>query len=192
MPRTRFRLPPPPRGLPRRARTVYLLVAAVVAAAASLTVPMCPRHDAAGRPLWQVEVVHDGDTVTCRDEQGRPQKIRLLGIDAPEHGQPHGDAARRALAAKLAGGLVRVEGTARDRHGRLLGRLWIGDRDLNAELVAEGWAWAFGGFVEDDELVAAEAAARRNRRGLWAGEQPVPPRQWRDAHPREKETSSPK
>jgi micrococcal nuclease len=165
-------------------------VAAVVAAVASLTVPMCPRQDAAGRPLWRVETVHDGDTVTCLDAEGRPLKIRLVGIDAPEYGQPFGDAARRALAAKLAGGLVRVEGTARDQHGRLLGRLWIDDRDLNAELVAEGWAWAFGGFVEDDKLMAAEAAARRQRRGLWAGEKPVPPRQWRDAHPRPAEPSA--
>jgi len=190
--RSRYRFPPPPRGLPRRARVAYLVMAALLSAVASLIVPMCPRHDAAGRPLWRVEMVHDGDTVTCRDEQGRPQKIRLVGIDAPEHGQPHGGAARRALAAKLAGGLVRVEGTARDQHGRLLGRLWIGDRDLNAELVSEGWAWAYGGFVEDDDLMAAEAGARQSRRGLWAGEQPVPPRQWRDAHPREKESGSPK
>jgi len=159
-------------------------VAAAAGVIASLTVPMCPRQDAAGRPLWRVEMVHDGDTVTCLDEQGRPRKIRLVGIDAPEHGQPFGDAARRELAAKLAGGLVRVEGTARDQHGRLLGRLWIDERDLNAELVAEGWAWAFGGFVDDAKLVAAEAAARRTRRGLWAGERPIPPRQWRDAHPR--------
>jgi len=190
MHRARFRLPPPPRGLPRRARTAYLMAAALVSAVASLTVPMCPRQDAAGRPLWRVEVVHDGDTVTCLDEQGRPQKIRLVGIDAPEHGQAHGDAARRALAAKLAGGTVRVESAGRDQHGRLLGRLWLDDRDLNAELVAEGWAWAFGGFAEDDELLAAEAAARRSRRGLWVDERPIPPRQWREAHPRADGTRS--
>ena len=39
-------------------------------------------------------------------------------------------------------------------------------------------------FSTDEELVAAEAAARRQRRGLWADERPVEPRQWRDAHPR--------
>jgi endonuclease YncB( thermonuclease family) len=150
----------------------------------TVVVPMCPRHDVAGRPLWRVDTVHDGDTVTCIDTEGRPQKIRLVGIDAPEHGQAFGDASRRALAAKLAGGAVRVEGDARDQHGRLLGTLWIDDRNLNHELVAEGWAWAFGGFVEDEDLVSAEAAARRARRGLWAGERPIPPRQWRDSHPR--------
>lgn len=184
MARARFRLPPPPRGLSRRSRGAYLVVAAVASAVASLTVPMCPLADRAGRPLWRVETIHDGDTVTCLDEQGRPQKIRLQGIDAPEHGQPHGDAARRVLAGKLAGGTVRVEGTARDQHGRLLGTLWIDARDLNRELVAEGWAWAFGGFAPDEELVAAESAARRQRRGLWADERPVEPRQWRNTHPR--------
>ena len=160
------------------------MVAALVSAVASLTVPMCPLADPAGRPLWRVETVHDGDTVTCLDDQGQRQKIRLQGIDAPEYGQPYGDAARRALAGKLAGGTVRVEAGARDQYGRLLGTLWIDDRDLNRELVAEGMAWVFGGFAPDEELLVVEAAARRQRRGLWADDKPVEPRQWRDAHPR--------
>jgi len=160
---------------------VVLLVALLVV---SLVVRLQQLADREGRPLWRVETVHDGDTVTCRDAAGQSCKIRLQGIDAPEHGQPFGDAARRALTAKLAGGGVRVEGSARDQHGRLLGRLWIDDRDLNRELVAEGWAWAFGGFSPDQDLLAAEAEARRLRRGLWADARPVEPRQWRAEHPR--------
>ena len=183
MARARFRLPPPPRGLSRRARAVYLVVAAVVSAVASLTVPMCPLADRAGRPLWRVETVHDGDTVTCLDERGRLQKIRLQGSDAPEHGQPQGDAARRALAGKLAGGTVRVEGTARDQHGRLLGTLWIDARDLNRELVAEGWAWVFGGYRPDPDLLDAETAARKAHRGLWSDPQAKSPADWRRDHP---------
>lgn len=157
----------------------------LVVVAWSLAVRMWPPADRAGRPLWRVETVHDGDTVTCRDEAGQRWKIRLQGIDAPEHGQPFGDAARRALAAKLAAGMVHVDGSARDQHGRLLGRLRIEDRDLNRELVADGWAWAFGGFHPDQDLLAAEAEARRLRRGLWADERPVEPRQWRAEHPRD-------
>jgi micrococcal nuclease len=160
-------------------------VAAIVAAVSTITIPMCPLADSAGRPLWRVELVHDGDTVTCVDEQGRPRRIRLQGIDAPEYGQPFGDSARRSLAGKLAGGSVRVEGEAIDQHGRLLGTLWIGDRNLNRELVAEGQAWVFGGFAPDEDLVAAETAAREGRRGLWGGaEPPVAPQDWRAAHPR--------
>jgi len=159
------------------------VVAAAVSAAVSLVVPMCPLADRAGRPVWRVETVHDGDTVTCLDEQGRPQKIRLQGIDAPEYGQPYGDAARHALAGKLAGGRVRGEGAARDQHGRLLGVLWAGERNVNRELVAEGLAWSFGGFAADEEIAAAEAQARAARRGLWSDPHPLPPSQWRALHP---------
>ncbi len=128
-------------------------------------------------------MVNDGDTVTCLDTTGRRVKVRLVGIDAPELDQPHGRGSRAALLAKLAGGVVRVEGAAHDQHGRLLGTLHLDDRDLNREMVAEGWAWAFTGFAEDDDLVAAESAARRQRRGIWADPQPLPPRQWRELHP---------
>jgi len=177
------RLPPPPRGLPRRLRGWYVVVAAVASAVAAATAPMCPSRDAEGRPTWRVEAVNDGDTVTCRDASARGVRIRLVGIDAPELDQPGGPAARAALASKVAGRGVRVEGDARDKHGRLLGRLWLDGRDLNREMVAEGWAWAFTGFADDDELAAAEAAARRARRGLWADPHPMAPARWRELHP---------
>jgi micrococcal nuclease len=182
MPPPRFRIPPPPPGLPRRWRPWYLAAAAILSAIIAV-LPACPVQDAAGRPVWRVDTVHDGDTVTCIDTAGTPQKIRLLGIDAPEFDQPYGRLSRNGLAEKLGGGAVRVEGKARDQHGRLLGRLWIDDRDLNREMVADGLAWVFGGFAPDPDLVAAETAARRAHRGLWADPHPVAPSQWRSEHP---------
>jgi endonuclease YncB( thermonuclease family) len=128
-------------------------------------------------------MINDGDTITCLDTEGRRVRVRLVRIDAPELDQPKGRESRAALVAKLAGGIVCVEGDARDQHGRVLGTLRLDDRDLNREMVAEGWAWAFTGFAEDDDLIAAESAARRARRGLWADPQPMPPRQWRELHP---------
>jgi endonuclease YncB( thermonuclease family) len=168
--------------MPRRLRAWYVVGAALLSAIIA-AVPACPVLDSAGRPLWRVETVHDGDTVTCLDTAGKPQKIRLRGIDAPEFDQPHGRDARQALAFKLGGGSVRVDGAARDQHGRLLGTLWLGDRDLNRELVSEGHAWVFGGFAPDPDLVAAEAEARKARRGLWASPHPLAPQQWRAEHP---------
>ena len=76
-----------------------------------------------------------------------------------------------------------MEGAARDQHGRLLGTLWLGDRDVNRELVAEGHAWVFGGFAPDPDLLAAESEARKARRGLWAAPHPLAPQQWRAEHP---------
>ena len=181
--RMRLRIPPPPRGLPRRLHGWYWTLALLGSVITAITVPMCPVRDRAGRPAWRVETVHDGDTVTCRDEKGGRERIRLVGIDAPEHGQPYGDESRAALAAKLAGGVVRVEGQARDQHQRLLGRLWVDDQDVNLQMVAEGWAWAFTGYAGDDDLEAAEATARTGRRGLWADPHPLAPSQWRATHP---------
>lgn len=182
-PARRFVLPPPPRGMPRRLRMWYAVAAAVVSAVVAASAPLCPATDAQGRPAWRVEMINDGDTVTCLDTEGRRVRVRLVGIDAPELDQPTGRESRAALVAKLAGGLVRVEGDAHDQHGRLLGTLRLDDRDLNREMVAEGWAWAFTGFAEDSDLIAAESAARRARRGVWADPQPLPPRQWRELHP---------
>jgi endonuclease YncB( thermonuclease family) len=121
--------------------------------------------------------------VTCIDTTGRTVRIRMVGIDAPELDQPAGGQARSALARKLAAGVVRVEGDARDQHGRLLGTLWIDNRDVNREMVADGWAWAFTGFADDEDLLAAESAARHDRRGLWADPRPLPPARWRELHP---------
>lgn len=168
--------------MPHRLRAWCVVIAAIVSAVVA-AIPSCPLEDAAGRPLWRVDVVHDGDTITCTDAAGQPQKIRLKGIDAPEYDQPHGRESRQALALKLAGGSVRVDGAARDQHGRLLGTLWLGGRDLNRELVTEGHAWVFGGFAPDPDLLAAEAEARKARRGLWAAPQPLAPQRWRSEHP---------
>jgi len=160
----------------------YVLIATVVSAVVA-AVPMCPRHDLQGRPLWRVDYVHDGGTITCIDEANRPQKIRLVGIDSPELSQPFGREATNALRHKLGGGRVRVEGNARDQHGRLLGTLWVDERNINRELVSDGWAWVFGGYSPDPDLLDAETSARTAHRGLWSDPRSRPPSEWRRDHP---------
>lgn len=181
MPNAPIRLPPPPPGLQRRLRGAWGLAAAILAAVVAVVGP-CPIRDDSGRTMWRVEVVHDGDTVTCLDESGRRQKVRLTGIDAPELDQPHGRASRDALRGKI-GSVVRVEEQGRDQHGRLLGKLFVGDRDINLEMVADGHAWAFAGFSRDGPLDEAQDAAQKARKGLWADPAAIAPSRWRDAHP---------
>ncbi len=135
---------------------------------------------------WTIQTVHDGDTVTAIGPDGRTEKVRLLGIDAPEYRQPHGREARAALAEKLRGRSVRLESRGRDRYDRLLAVLRVGDRNLNEELVAEGHAWVFDRFRPPAGLAAAQQAARRERRGLWAAADPLRPADWREAHPRQR------
>lgn len=132
----------------------------------------------------RLRFINDGDTVTCVDGSGREVKIRLVGIDAPEMAQDYGRASAAALEEKLRGGNLSVEGVSRDRFGRLLGTLFIDERNINLEMVAEGHAWAFD-YADDSAILAAERDARRGRLGLWADPAPESPARWRDAHPRE-------
>jgi micrococcal nuclease len=124
--------------------------------------------------------VVDGDTVTL-DISGRSERVRLLGIDAPETvapGRPvecHGPEASTMLAELLPSG-TEVEVTrdieARDRYGRLLLHLVRSSDGLhvNRHMVAEGHARVLAiepNVAHSRDFAAAADAARRSRSGLW-------------------------
>lgn len=135
-------------------------------------------------PVWawpaQVERVVDGDTIEVR-ANGRPVTIRIFGIDAPERGQPGGDAARAALAAMIEGHRIDVDALGPDRYGRTVARLDRQGRDVGLSLVRAGHAWQFTRYDNGTALRAAQQFARRNRLGLWAGPAAQAPWQWRAA-----------
>jgi endonuclease YncB( thermonuclease family) len=152
-------------------RFVALLIVAVAIASAVTR----PAHTLSGR----VVKIADGDTLTVLDKTNRQHKIRLAGIDAPEKSQAFGARAREALAAKVFGRDVRVEVIDTDRYGREVGRIFLSRHYINAEMVREGFAWRYTQWDRAGEFSAAEAEARRYRRGLWAGRNPVPPWEFR-------------
>jgi endonuclease YncB( thermonuclease family) len=127
----------------------------------------------------RVVAVHDGDTITVL-VAGRDIRVRLAGIDAPERGQPFRNASRHALEAQVAGREVRVVERGRDGYGRVLGRVYVGQVDVNAEQVRAGYAWVFRRFAQDPALLALEAEAKAAQRGLWRDRKPVPPWLWRE------------
>jgi len=131
------------------------------------TVPVA-RHN------WRVVGVYDGDTITCLDEAGQQQKVRLAGIDAPESSQDHGRASRDALAGLVFGRTVEVVDGGRDANGTWLGRLFVDGQDVNRQMVATGNAWADPAAV-DPALAAAQTDAQTNRLGLWAQPNPTAP-----------------
>jgi endonuclease YncB( thermonuclease family) len=122
--------------------------------------------------------VHDGDTLTIVESAGVRRHVRLDGIDAPELRQPYGTRARDWLTKTTLGKDVRVVSPGVDKYRRTLGQVWIGDRWINRELVARGWAWHYRQYSDDQELAEAEASARKEKSGLWSG-RPVEPWEWR-------------
>lgn len=89
--------------------------------------------------------VSDGDTITI-DAGGGKEKVRLIGIDAPELQQEGGREARQYLAKRILNRRVKVEGETRDRYGRLLGTVYLGAENINLSLVREGHAWDYKAY----------------------------------------------
>jgi micrococcal nuclease len=85
--------------------------------------------------------VIDGDTI----ELTNGQKVRLLGIDAPEKGQYYYEEAGSRLEQLVRGKEVFLEKDVsnRDNYGRLLRYVYVGSLFVNLEMVREGYAQAF-------------------------------------------------
>lgn len=89
----------------------------------------------------------DGDTLSATVD-GRRERIRIAGIDAPETGKrarcraerQRGAEARRWLERRLAGARVTVELRGRDRYGRLLADVYADGRPVEPEMVRAGQA----------------------------------------------------
>jgi endonuclease YncB( thermonuclease family) len=89
-----------------------------------------------------------------------PIRVRFHGVDAPEKAQPHGKEATTALSAWVLNKDVQLEPFEHDRYDRLVAIVYEGDRNVNAEMVRAGHAWAFRRYMrkEDASLCEDEAA----------------------------------
>ena len=134
--------------------------------------------------------VSDGDTITIAAE-GRREKVRLIGIDAPELRQEGGPEARQYLVKRILNRRVKVEGETRDRYGRLLGTVYLGEENINLSLVREGHAWDYKAYSAGPAYTRAERAARAARRGLWAQQNAVAPWNYRKAESSARRASTP-
>jgi len=120
--------------------------------------------------------VSDGDTVQGETPEKTKLKIRLYGIDAPEiahgnvPGQPMGDESLVVLKNKLLNKEVRVDILDVDRHRRVVAMLWLGSRNINLEMVKEGYAEAYREYLKDpyrQAFLDAEREAKSTKRGIW-------------------------
>jgi micrococcal nuclease len=129
----------------------------------------------------RVTRIVDGDTIEVALDAapGEIEDVRLLGIDTPESVKPgspvecfgkEASAAAEAFLSAQDVTLVRdVED--RDRYGRLLRYVYVGEEMANARLVVNGYAaaYTYPPNVRWSELfVQLEREARENERGLWS------------------------
>ena len=140
------------------------------------------RRNPAGAQRGRVVKVADGDTMTILTG-GRRERVRILGIDAPEststrEGRPDcGGQAASAQLHRLAGPGTRIRlltdpasGDTRDRYGRLLAYVDTRDgRDLGQAQLTAGLAiiyrYRHRAFSRLSRYRRAQADARSARRG---------------------------
>jgi micrococcal nuclease len=121
--------------------------------------------------------VVDGDTIHVKLGE-RVEKVRYIGVNTPElhhptRGEEPGGRAAAAVNRRLVGGQrVRLEHDvqSRDRHGRLLAYVWIGELMVNAELIRLGYAQVMTvppNVRHQDLFLKLQREARDAGRGLW-------------------------
>lgn len=186
-------LPPQARHAPMaRARRA---LAAALALAALLPLGTAPAAQAPAGPRTiavegRVARVLDGDSLLVVVAGNGTRGVRVAGIDAPEKGQPHADAARRALLGQLHERTVRVDVVKTDAFGRLVGRVFVDDRDVGLAQLRAGLAWHFTRYDADLAPAVRRRYARAERQaklrgiGLWRDAAPVPPWEHRAARRR--------
>lgn len=131
------------------------------------------RGDAVKSDIRGAVRVVDGDTIDVGET-----RVRLEGIDAPEAGQTCnrkwfgrwacGHEATAALHRLTDQRTVSCDPRGTDKYGRVLAVCYVDGRDINAQMVRRGYAWAFVKYSQS--YVREEALARTEGVGIWQGQ----------------------
>jgi len=133
--------------------------------------------------------------VVVSPDQGSVE-VRLLGVVLPEPprtgptgiavgGQPFGAQAERYARDLLLEKQVSLDVYGKDRAGRRLAVVWLGEINVNLTLVKEGLAWVDPFLTATNVRAALEVAERQaqvGRYGLWGLPEPEPPWEYRKRH----------
>jgi micrococcal nuclease len=168
-----MRMPP---GLGRYRRTAVGAVLIVLFMLIALMRPVIAPYLHTSREDVVVARVIDGDTIVLAD--GR--HVRYNCMDTPEMNAASADTRRLAEEAKefnanlVLGKPIRLEYDVdtKDKYGRTLAYVWVGDEMVNAQLVEAGLARAksYGGrnHLWWTKIQSLEAEAKAAQRGVWA------------------------
>ena len=150
------------------------------------TFPLSSKEPAKKIRGWQGMVVgiSDGDTITVLHE-GKGEKIRLYGIDAPEKGQAFSKRAKQFAFQMVYGKTVEVETKDTDRYGRTVALISVDGQSLNEALIKNGLAWVFRKYCKEtfcEDWLNLEIVARYGKIGLWSEPNPIPPWEFRHSN----------
>jgi micrococcal nuclease len=116
--------------------------------------------------------VQDGDSLLV-DIGGREERVRLIGVNAPERDECFGPAAAAGLREMVAGAKVDIatDVESRDQYGRLLGYVYLDGTLVNEELARRGFVLARAfepNTALQDRIDDASQEARSDQQGMWS------------------------
>jgi endonuclease YncB( thermonuclease family) len=133
---------------------------------------------------YTVVGVKDADTIEVVSDDKKRLVIRMNSVDGVEKNQPMGRAAKKYLSGLIFRKAVEIEPFKLDKYGRTVATVWLGNTDVNLEVIKAGYAWVYREYADPKiypEYYAAEAEAKNKRIGLWSLPNPISPWEWR--HP---------
>lgn len=119
----------------------------------------------------QVEVIGADDLMI------ENERIRLFGIDSPEHNQLCKDKNQKKYACGIAAQkylqkIVTKQTTCQkkgiDKYDRILAVCYSGKVNINSQMVKQGWAVAYTRYAND--YISEQNFAKKNKLGMWQGE----------------------
>ena len=149
-----------------------------------------PTMTATSIPTARITKITDGDTFWVTFASGNREKVRILGVDAPETYSSNspdeydgitdtdclddwGNSATEFAIDTLSGKIVQVIadplGDERDRFDRLLAYIHVEGQDFSSMLVKYGFARVYREYEYSRKSVyiALEEIAKLNKAGLW-------------------------
>lgn len=117
------------------------------------------------RQKYTVTSVPDGDSL----DLASGQRVRLLGLDAPERGRCMSVEARTTLEMLTKGRQVRLTDTVVDSYGRTLANVFVGNTLINNEVVKRGLAKFSAGNNSQTTIVKpSHEEAKHEKRGIYS------------------------
>ncbi len=129
---------------------------------------------------YLVTRVIDGDTIDVSINQ-KNVRVRLIGINTPEtvdprrpvecFGQEASKKAKELLLNKMVSLEMDISQSDKDKYGRLLRYVRVGDVFVNLEMITQGFAYEYTyitPYKYQKSFKLAQAEARTAKRGLWA------------------------
>ena len=121
--------------------------------------------------------VGDGDTVRVTSQQGEKVTVRLACIDAPETSQgTSGKWSAQTLKGLIQGKSISLKPQVKDRYGRTVAEIYVGNRNINLQMVQVGAAYAYRQYLKQcdrDSYLTAEDAASKKGVGVWGPYKPA-------------------